>query len=706
MSEAKKPKEDTTTGRIVAFGMVGIVLMLILPLPPFLLDMLLTVSVTLGLLIFLMAINFSEPLQFSSFPSVLLVSTMLRLGLNIASTRLILLHGHEGPDAAGHVIQAFGAFVVGGNYLVGVVIFIILIIINFKVITNGAGRIAEVAARFTLDAMPGKQMAIDNELAGGHITEEVARKRRKAVADEADFYGAMDGANKFVKGDAVAGLIVTGINIVGGILIAVTQQGMGIADAVETYTILTVGDGLVSQVPALLVSVAAGLMATRGTSGEDLGSTLASQFLDEPQPLFVAGIALGAMAIVPGMPTFAFLALGGVCLAMSRRAATKIKRAEVAPEAKGAERKDGGGEPPLHDLLGVDLLALEVGFDLVQLVDRKRGGELIKRISGIRKQLVPELGIVVPPIHIRDNLRLESSKYRLLLSGNKIGEGVLRIGRLMAINPGNASGKLKGEAAEDPAFGMPAVWIAAGDRERAELLGYTVVDPATVAATHLTELLKSHAGELLGRMEAQGLVEAFGQTHPKLVEEVIPTLLPLGEVIKVLKNLLGEGISIRDLRTIFEAIADHATTVKDPDQLTELVRVKLARQLTARFLDDAGQVPALVLAPNVETAIRGLSAGPIRNGAAAGGNGNAAQGVGNRPGVDPNLIPKVVAAMENAIANMGPSGAEPLMLTAPDIRRTVAMLAARHAPGLAVLSFSEIDPRVNVKTLGVVKLAA
>jgi len=700
-----QPKDDSPT-RIVAFGMVGIVMMLILPIPAFLLDFLLTISITVGLLIFLMTINFNEPLQFSSFPTVLLVATMLRLGLNVASTRLILLHGHEGPDAAGNVIHAFGVFVVGGSYVVGIVVFIILILINFKVITAGAGRIAEVAARFTLDAMPGKQMAIDNELAGGHITEEEAKKRRKAVADEADFYGALDGANKFVKGDAVAGLAVTAINIIGGMIIGVAQQGMTFADAAATYTILTIGDGLVSQIPALLVSMAAGLMASRASTGEGLGQTLAEQFLGNSAPLFVASVSLGLMALVPGMPTLAFLALAFLCFMLARRARNLETKRAAAPQTADGTPKTEGQEPPLHDLLGVDLLALEVGFDLVPLVDRKRGGELIKRIAGIRKQLVPELGIVVPPVHIRDNLRLASSNYRLLLSGTAIGEGTLRMGRLMAINPGNATGQLKGEKAQDPAFGMPAVWIAAGDKDRAEILGYTVVDPATVTATHLTELLKSHASDLLGRVEAQDLVDAFARTHAKLVEEVIPNLLPLGDVIKILKNLLGEGVSIRDLRTIFEAVADHASTVKDPDSLTELVRCKMSRQLTARFLDEGGKLAALVLGPDVEQALRGGPAIGLRTGSASPGGANAPQGAAPRPGMDPSVLPKVVGGIEKAVASMSATSVEPLVLTAPDIRRSVATLARRHAPGLAVMSFGEVDPRVNVRTLGVVKLAS
>ena len=673
--------ERNGTGRLMALGLVGIVLMLVIPLPPMLLDVLLTFSITIGLLVFLLAVNFGDPAEFSSFPSVLLVSTMLRLSLNIASTRLILLRGHEGPEAAGNVIHAFGAFVVGGSYIVGVIVFVILVIINFKVITAGAGRIAEVAARFTLDAMPGKQMAIDNDLANGHISEVEARKRRTAVSDEADFYGAMDGANKFVKGDAVAGLIITAINILGGIIIGVAQQGMTFGDAAETYTILTVGDGLVAQIPALLTSMAAGLIASRTATGEDLGTTLVRQLLGRPEPLIVAGIALGGIALAPGMPTFVFLGLSGACFAAARRA--KRLAAQPKPEA-GDSKPTSEEEAPLHDLLDVKLLSLEVGFDLVPLVDRNRGGDLLKRIAAVRRQLVPELGMVMPPIHVRDNLRLPSGDYRLLLSGQTIGEGNLRPGRLLAVNPGSATGELKGERTKEPAFGLPAVWIGPGDRERAELLGYTVVDPPTVAATHITELLRRHAADLLGRTETQELLDALARTQAKLVEEVVPTLIPLGELIKVLRNLLREGVGIRDLRTILEAAADHAATVKDPDALTELVRERLGRQITARFVDERGALPAMVLGPDVEAALRGrLPAG-----------GDAA-----------TLLPRVVRSLEAAVLALK-GASEPLLLVAPDLRRSVAALAGRHAPGLAVMSLRELDAKTKVTTTGVVKLAA
>ncbi len=674
-----------SAARGVGLGLVGIMMMLILPVPPVMLDVLLAVSVTAGLLIFLLALNFGDPVEFSTFPSVLLIATMMRLSLNIASTRLILLQGHEGPDAAGSVIQAFGAFVVGGSYIVGIIVFLILVIINFKVITAGAGRISEVAARFTLDAMPGKQMAIDNDLANGHITETEARRRRTQVSDEADFYGAMDGANKFVKGDAVAGLVITAVNIIGGMIIGVAQNGLTFADAAETYTILTVGDGLVSQIPALLVSTGAGLIASRTGSGEDLGDSLVHQILGRREPLLLTGLALGGLALVPGMPTVAFLSLSGGSLYLANRAGKKAAAAKtLEPEDDTGDRAKSGEEPTLHDMLHLDLLALEVGFDLVPLVDRKRGGDLINRISGIRKQIAQEMGLVVPPIHVRDNLQLSGGAYRVLLSGTPVGQGELRVGRLLAINPGGAMGQLKGAQIKDPAFGMPSVWIVPGDRERAELLGYTVVEPAAVAATHLTELLKQNAAALLGRSEAQELIDAFAHTNPKVVEELIPTILPLGDVIKVLRNLLDENVSIRDLRSILEALADHGSQVKEPEALTEIVRQRLGRSLTSQYADDAGTVHALVLDPEVEGALRG------RQGA----------------GPDPNALPHIVRGLEASLTQALTQPVEPLLLTAADIRRTMATLASRHAPGLAVMSFREIDPKTNVHTLGIVKLAS
>lgn len=687
-NDASRPQGQS---RAFAFGLVAIVMMLILPVPPMMLDLFLGVSIMVSLLVFLLAISFDKPVEFSTFPSVLLIATLLRLSLNIASTRLILLRGSEGPDAAGSVIQAFGQFVVGGSYLVGIIVFLILVIINFKVLTNGAGRIAEVAARFTLDAMPGKQMAIDNELANGHINEREAKRRRREVAEEADFYGAMDGANKFVKGDAVAGLIITAINLIGGILIGVAQNDMSAADAAKTYTILTIGDGLVSQVPALLVSTAAGLIATRSASRDDMGSMLKSQMFGRKEPVFVAGVSLLGLALVPGMPTFAFLTLGAGGLWYSRRLPSReeaIEQKKQQEQSENSDNKDSTNkEPPIHDLMAVDLLALEVGFDLVPLVDRQRGGELIKRITQIRKQIAQELGVVVPPMRVRDNLQLSSNEYQLLVSGTRVGHGQLRVQKLLAIEPGDMpASSIPGEAAKDPAFGLPARWIGPGDRDRAELLGFTVVDPATVAATHITELLKSRAADFLGRAEAQELIDHFAERNPKLVEEVIPNVLPLGEVIKVLKRLLQEAVSIRDLRSILEAIADYGGDIKDIPALTELVRQSMAKTLTERYIDDQGAVHALMIDPKIEAALR------------------TTQNAGNSNQIDPGLISKIVAGLEKAIVSIAGSPFEPLLITTADLRPTVASLVARHAPGLAVLSFQEIETRATVKKAGMVSL--
>jgi flagellar biosynthesis protein FlhA len=684
----------SSVGRVLALGLVAIVLMLILPVPALLLDVLLALSITLSLLIFVLSISFEKPVEFSTFPTVLLVTTMFRLSLNIATTRLILLHGAEGGDAAGQVIQAFGHFVVGGSYVVGLIIFLILVIINFKVITTGAGRIAEVAARFTLDAMPGKQMAVDNELANGHITEDQARQKRREISEEADFYGAMDGANKFVKGDAVAGLIITAINLVGGILIGVMQGDLTFAESAKTYTILTIGDGLVSQIPALLVSTAAGLIATRSAGSSDLASTLQKQIFTRSEPLLVVGISLCCIGIVPGMPTLAFAALGGGTIWLSRRLPKIVAKSGESATGKNANKganaaANPDAEPPLSDLMSVEFLALEVGFDLVPLVDRNRGGELIKRVAQIRKQIAQDLGVVVPPMRVRDNLQLGSSHYQLMLSGQRLGGGELNVRKLMAIAPaGGAAGNIPGEKTKDPAFGLPALWINPADRERAEIIGYTTVDPATVAATHITELLKNHAGEFLGRAEAQELLDAFAQRNPKLVEEVIPTLLPLGEVIKVFKRLLAEGVSIRDLRTILEALADHAGKTKDPEVLTEYVRQAMGRALTARYVTGDDKLHALLLDPTLESILRGAT------------NSSGAHGP------DPAALPGIVKGLEHALMGIAGASFEPLLVTAPDIRATTAAIVARHAPGLAVLSFRELDPRLTVKSAGVVKIAA
>jgi flagellar biosynthesis protein FlhA len=667
----------------LAVGMVVILAVMILPLPRFILDLGLSLSICISLITFLVAIYLRDPLDLSVFPSLILVATLLRLSLNVASTRLVLLHGSEGTDAAGKVIQAFGQFVVGGNYAVGIILFLILVVINFVVITKGAGRVAEVAARFTLDAMPGKQMAIDADLGAGLITEKEARRRRTRIQDEASFHGAMDGASKFVRGDAVAGLVITAINVVGGIAIGILQHGMSAADAAATFTILSVGDGLVAQIPALLMSTAAGIVVTKAIAEEDLGSTLLTQVLAHRRPSAIAAAFLFALALVPGMPHLTFLILGGAAAA----AAAMTPPARTGKEeAEPAEGRPASEKESMESLLPIELLELEIGYEMVSLVDNTRTGNLLTRIAGIRRQFATDLGIIVPPVHVRDNLQLRPGEYRVLLSGNEIGRGEVRAGQFLAMDPGTAAGPIDGLPTKEPAFGLPARWIVAGSRSTAETLGYTVVDAATVVATHISELLRKNAAELVGRREVQELLDIFAKTNPRLVEDLVPNLLPLGEVIKVLRNLLRENISIRDLRTILEALCDHAAQIKDPDTLTELVRQRMAKHLTARVLGDDGKVHALILEPQLEQDLKHVFRAA---------HGEAAT-------IDGLAIPRLLSALERTAARLGTAAHLPVLVVAPEIRPHLAAFAARHVPGLAVYSYREIEPNTPLHTLGVV----
>jgi flagellar biosynthesis protein FlhA len=669
----------------LAVGMVVILAVMILPLPKFLLDLGLSLSICISLVTFLVSIYLRDPLDLSVFPTLILVATLLRLSLNIASTRLILLHGSEGSDAAGSVIQAFGQFVVGGNYVVGLILFMILVIINFVVITKGAGRVAEVAARFALDAMPGKQMSIDADLSAGLINEREAKRRRSRIHEEAGFHGAMDGASKFVRGDAVAGLIITAINVVGGIAIGTLQHDLPIADAASNFTILTVGEGLVAQIPALLMSTAAGIVVTRATSDADLGSTMVSQLLAQRRPTAIAAACLGGLALVPGMPhvTFLLLALAAAAASLSPKPATKEPGAEEAATAAPQAADD---RESMESLLPIDLLELEIGYELVGLVDSSRTGNLLGRISGIRRQFATDLGIIVPPVHVRDNLQLKPGEYRVMLSGNEIGRGEVRVNCFLAMDPGTVSAPLDGPVVKEPAFGLPARWIVAGDRSSAEILGYTVVDPATVVATHLSELLRKNAGELVGRREVQELLDIFAKSNPRLVEDLIPSLLSLGELIKVLRALLREGVSIRDLRTILEALADHAGQIKDPEALTELVRQRMAKHLTSRVLGEDGKVHALILDPQLEQDLRQV----LRS-----THGEAAS-------FDGQAIPRVLSALERTAARLGDSLNLPVLVVAPEVRPHLAAFAARHVPGLSVYSYREIEPNTPIHTLGIV----
>ena len=672
---------------LMAVGFLGILTAMILPLPTFLMDLGLSMSICLSLVTFLVAIYLKDPLELSVFPSLVLVTTLIRLSLNVASTRLILLHGAEGPDAAGKVIKSFGHFVVSGNYVVGIIIFLILVVINFVVITKGAGRVAEVAARFTLDAMPGKQMAIDADLNSGLINENQARARRKRIQDEADFNGAMDGASKFVRGDAVAGLVITGINAVAGIGIGVFQHGLSASEAARTFTMLSVGDGLVSQIPALLISISAGLVVTRAAGESGLASVLITQLIRNKKPIAIAAVFLAGLALVPGMPTLTFLILAGAAGGVAFFGPDMTEASEEEGEAGGAAE---GGEPSdaevMEQLLPMDLLELEIGYELVGLVDSTQTGNLLGRISGIRRQFATDLGVIVPPIHVRDNLSLAPGEYRIMLSSNEIGRGAVKVGQYLAMDPGTAFGQVEGEEVVEPAFGLPARWIITANRAHAETLGYTVVDAATVVATHVSELLRKNAHELVGRREVQELLDIFARTNPHLVDELIPNLLPLGEVIKVLRNLLREGISIRDLRSILEALADHASQIKDPDALTELVRQRMAKHLTSRIRGEDARVNAFVLDPQLEQDLR--MATEASGGVAAAFDGQA--------------IPRILGALERMAATFQELPSLPVLVVAPDIRPHLAAFAARHVPGLSVYSYREIEPDTPVTTVGVV----
>jgi len=666
----------------LALGAVGILAIMILPIPSAGLDFLITLNITLSIVVLLVAMYALRPLEFSVFPSLLLLLTLYRLSLNVASTRLILLRGEEGIEAAGKVIKTFGSFVVGGNYVVGLIIFFILIIINFVVITKGAGRIAEVAARFTLDAMPGKQMSIDADLNAGLITEEEARRRRQEIAAEADFYGAMDGASKFVRGDAIAGMIIVFVNIIGGLVIGVLQKKMSLGEAARTYTILTVGDGLVSQIPALIVSTAAGIIISRASAESNLGRDLSKQMLLHPKATAVAAAVLFALAFVPGFPkTFFFM------LSLLSGAIAYVTTQAQEPPTEEAPAEEGPSEA-VEPLLYVDLLELEIGYELIPLVDKEQGGELLDRIRAMRSQFAQELGIIVPPIHIRDNLRLKPSAYSILLKGMEVAKGELMMGYYLAMNPAGVTDEIEGIPTKEPAFGLPAVWIRPSEREKALSLGYTVVDPATVLITHLMEVIRGHAHELLSRQEVQRLLDALGQRYPRVVEELVPNLLPLGTVQKVLQNLLRERIPIKDLLTILETLADYAPYTKDPNILTEYVRQALSRTITHLYQSD-GVIPVITLDRRVEEAI--------------------AQAVqrteqGEFFVLDPRFTEKLLDKLRDVVERVSLMGHQPVVMASPSIRRHFRKLIEHLLPMLPVISPNEILPEVKIKTVGVVSL--
>ncbi|GIU50648.1 flagellar biosynthesis protein FlhA [Shewanella sairae] len=665
--------------------------MIILPMPAFLLDILFTFNIALALVVLLVAIYSDRPLDFAAFPTVLLVATLLRLALNVASTRVVLLEGHNGGDAAGKVIEAFGSVVIGGNYAVGLVVFLILIIINFAVVTKGAGRISEVSARFTLDAMPGKQMAIDADLNAGLLTQEEARSRRAEVTREADFYGAMDGASKFVKGDAIAGILILVINIVGGFIIGIAQHDLDFASAVEIYTLLTIGDGLVAQIPGLLLSIAAALMVTRQNESGDMGEMVMGQMFDSPKALTIAAGVMFVMGIVPGMPHFVFLS----CALMAGAGAYFIKKKQQADRERALEVAKAGPTEPRDtqpkelswdDVQHVDTIGLEVGYRLIPLVDKGQGGELLGRIKGVRKKLSQELGFLIPAVHIRDNLDLSPNAYRISLMGVASGEADIRHDCELAINPGQVYGKLDGIETKDPAFGLDAVWIAPEMREHAQTLGYTVVDASTVVATHISQLLSNNAAKLLGYEEVQQLLEMLGKHSPKLVDGFIPDVMPLGTVVKVMQNLLNEGVSIRDMKTIVQTLLEYGPKSGDTEVLTAAVRIALKRMIVQEISGPELEIPVITLAPELEQMLH-------QSMQSTGGEG---------PNIEPSLAERMQKSLVDATQRQEMVGQPAILLTSGMLRSTLSRFVKHTIPNLRVISYQEIPDEKQIRIVSAV----
>ncbi len=672
---------------VLAAGVITVLFVMIVPLPTPFLDILLAFNISFSLLVLLVSMYITQPLQFSIFPGLLLVATLFRLSLNVASTRLILGEGY-----AGQVIRAFGTFVVKGNYVVGIIIFLILVVIQFVVITKGAGRVAEVAARFTLDAMPGKQMAIDADLNAGLIDEQEARKRREAIAREADFYGAMDGASKFVRGDAVAGLIITAVNILGGFVVGVAQQGLSLTDALHTYTILTVGDGLVSQIPALIVSTAAGLVVTRAASESHMGEDFVRQMFSQPRALVIASVVLLVFALIPGLPTMPFLLLSSLIgfAAFSTRKASKEAEEQRKETAKQQKKQSGSSpEESVERYLHVDPLELEIGYGLIPIVDPEHGGDLLHRITMIRKQLAMELGIIVPPIRIRDNIQLPPNHYVIKLRGADVADGELRVGYLLALDSGNVTTKIDGIPTVDPAFGLPALWIPEMKRDQAEQAGYTVVEAAAVLATHLKEVIRQNAYKLLTRQEVSRLIENVKKENQAVVDELIPNLLSLGQVQKVLQNLLKERVSIRNLVTILEALADFAHTTKDVDVLTEYVRNALAAEIYRPYVAEDGKLYAITVDPALERLITESVRQSDRIAA---------------PELPQNVLKQIYDDLKKLTDKMTQEGRVPVVICSPVVRPYLRKLIEPGFASVAVLSFTELPPDLEVRPAGMLRL--
>lgn len=657
--------------------------MIILPIPPLLLDLSFTFNIALSMVVLLVTIYTRRPLDFAAFPTVLLVATLLRLALNVASTRVVLLYGHEGGNAAGNVIEAFGSVVIGGNYAVGLVVFLILMIINFMVVTKGAGRISEVSARFTLDALPGKQMAIDADLNAGLIDQEQARTRRFEVTKEADFYGSMDGASKFVKGDAIAGILILFINIIGGLSIGMVQFDLGFQNAIEIYTLLTIGDGLVAQIPSLLLSISAAIMVTRQNTDEDMGQQMVFQMFDNPKALVITSAILGVMGVVPGMPHFAFLLLSAIAGGVAYWQYKKQKKEAAKPALPKPQDTEAQNQKELSwdDVQPVDIIGLEVGYRLIPMVDRDQGGELLERVKGVRKKLSQDFGFLVPAVHIRDNLELTPNSYRITLMGVAVGEAEIRPDQELAINPGQVYGMVEGEPTVDPAFGLEAIWIAEEQREHAQALGYTVVDSATVLATHLSQLLTNNAAQLIGHEEVQNLLEMLSRSTPKLVEGFVPDQLSLGAVVKVLQNLLHEAIPIRDIRTIVQTLSEYAPKSQEPDILTAAVRIALKRLIVQEINGIEPELPVITLIPELEQILHQTMQ-------ASGGEST---------GIEPGLAERLQSSLSNATQEQELKGEPAVLLTSGVLRTTLAKFVKNTIPNLRVLSYQEIPDEKQIR---------
>jgi flagellar biosynthesis protein FlhA len=674
---------------IAGVGILLILMVMIVPIHPFILDLFLAFSLAFSVIVMLVAMYTKKPLDFSTFPSVLLISTLFRLALNVASTRNILLHGGtDGTEAAGHIIKSFGEFVVEGNFVVGIIIFIILVIINFMVITKGAGRVAEVAARFTLDAMPGKQMAIDADLNAGLINDVEAKRRRAEVGQEADFYGSMDGASKFVRGDAIAGILITAINIIGGIIIGVAQANMDIGKAAETFTLLTIGDGLITQIPALIISTAAGIIVTRNANDDNIGTQVQKQFKIHPKAIYIAGGVLVFFGLIPGLPKVPFFLMGGMLGFAAYKIEQSNETAAQVEKTKSVEVKKTTAQN-LEDLLNMELVELEVGYGLVHLVDTEQNGDLLERITHMRKLFALDWGVIIPSVKIKDNLELKPGGYSVKIKGIQVAKGELMSDYFLAMDPGTVIEKLDGIDTVEPVFGLKAVWISEDQKEDAGYNGYTVVDCSTILATHLTEILKTNLFELFGRQELVRVLDNFKETNPKLVSDLVPDILNLGTVLKVMKNLLKENVSVRDLRTILETLSEYGTTIKDADSLTELVRQALYRTITEKIKSDQGDIPLFTLDRNIEE--------------------NIAQNIiqtdqGQQLSLDPKITQIILASLNEKIEEATNMGEKMVVLCSPVIRAHFKRLTEKFIPNLVVISHNELAPDANIRSLGTVRL--